>query len=95
MLVDMTELWSTADAANHWGVSESRARAILAKAGVSRITGYDACAVRNINRPGQGARIDLREPAMLVTDRDIRTAVAATLDDPAFDVDAIADELTS
>lgn len=60
----MTELWSTDDAARHFGVSASRARAILATAGVHRISGYDADAVRNIHRPGQGARTDLKGTAM-------------------------------
>lgn len=63
----MPELWTVEQAANHWGVSTSRARAILASAGVRRISGYDADAVRNIHRPGQGARTDLLEPAVLGT----------------------------
>lgn len=63
----MTELWTTDDAATHFGVSASRARAILAAAGVHRVSGYDADAVRNIQRPGQGARTDLKESAMTTT----------------------------
>lgn len=91
----MTELWTTAQAAQHWGVSESRARAILANAGVSRISGYDADQVRNITRPGQGARTDLKGITMstTVTDVDIRTAVEAIIDDPAIDIDGVVDEL--
>lgn len=60
-------LWTTQDAATYWGVSESRARAILAKAGVDRVSGYDPIAVQNIPRLGRGARTDLRESVMTVT----------------------------
>lgn len=55
----MVELWSVARVAEHFGVSESRARAILAEYTVKRVTGYPADAVRAISQPGQGARTDL------------------------------------
>lgn len=53
------ELWTTREVAEYLGVSESRARAILAEYGVERVSGYSADRVRAIQRPGQGARTDL------------------------------------
>lgn len=92
-------LWTTEDAANHWGVSESRARAILAKAGVDRISGFDPDAVQSIPRPGQGARTDLRESAMMTTEVNIRRTVIEILDaqeaPETLDRDAIVAELIS
>jgi hypothetical protein len=52
------ELWSIDQVAEHWGVSTSRARHILAEAGVK--SGYDPAVVKDIPRPGQGARTDLK-----------------------------------
>jgi hypothetical protein len=60
----MTELWSGDKVAEYFGVSVSRARAILSKNRIERVTGYPAEAVRAIQRPGQGARTDLKENAM-------------------------------
>lgn len=53
------ELWSVARVAEHFGVSESRARALLAEYAVKRVSGYPADEVTRIVRPGQGARTDL------------------------------------
>lgn len=53
------ELWTIAQVAEHWNVSTSRARAILAEAGVK--SGYDPETVRAIpHTPGRGARTDLK-----------------------------------
>lgn len=52
------ELWSIEQVAGHWGVSTSRARHILADAGVK--SGYDPDAVKAIPRLRQGARTDLK-----------------------------------
>lgn len=61
----MTEaLWNVAQVAQHFEVSESRARAILAEHRIERVTGYPANAVQAIQRPGQGARTDLNEATM-------------------------------
>lgn len=54
------ELWSVARVAEHLGVSESRARALLAESGIQRISGYPAEQVKKIPRPGQGRRTDLQ-----------------------------------
>lgn len=54
-------LWSISQVAAYWDVSESRARAILSKAGIRRaVSGYPAFPVAGLDRPGQGARTDLR-----------------------------------
>jgi hypothetical protein len=46
------ELWTIKDVAEYWGVSESRARAILAWNEVR--AGYDPETVRMIRRGGRG-----------------------------------------
>lgn len=53
------ELWNVARVAEHLGVSESRARALLAESGIQRVSGYPAEQVKRIPRPGQGHRSDL------------------------------------
>lgn len=53
------ELWSVARVAEHLGVSESRARALLAESAIQRTCGYPAEQVKQIPRPGQGYRSDL------------------------------------
>jgi hypothetical protein len=63
----MSELWTAAQVAKHLGVSESRARHILRNNGIKRVYGYPADAVLAIQRPGQGARTDLKEKAMTTT----------------------------
>lgn len=71
----MSGLWTVDQAARHWDVSPSRARAIIAKANLTRVTAYDADAIRAVPRPGRGARTDLLDPngtAMLDTEaRDL------------------------
>jgi predicted HTH domain antitoxin len=54
----MAELWTVEQAAEHWGVSLSRARAILADRGIQRVSGYDADQIRAVKKR-QGARTDL------------------------------------
>lgn len=53
------ELWPITQVAEYWGVSQSRARAILADHGVTVQSGYPAAAVTAIPRPGAGFRTDL------------------------------------
>lgn len=55
----MAELMTVAQVAEHFGVSESRARAILAEYDVKPVRGYPADEVKQISRPGQGSRTDL------------------------------------
>jgi hypothetical protein len=55
---DIPELWSVAQAAAHWGVTESRARAILASRGIKRVSGYPADKIKAVTLR-QGARTDL------------------------------------
>lgn len=52
------ELWTIQQVAEYWGVTESRARHILANNNVR--SGYDPERVKAIPRPGQGARTDLK-----------------------------------
>lgn len=55
-------LWSIEQVAEYWNVSPSRARAILAEAGVK--SGYDPEEIYEIPRSaGQGARADLNRAA--------------------------------
>ncbi len=55
---DIPELWSVAQTAAHWGVTESRARAILASRGIKRVSGYPADKIKAVTLR-QGARTDL------------------------------------
>jgi hypothetical protein len=54
----VTELWSAEQAAAYWGVSESRARAVLASRKIKRVSGYPAAEVIAVTLR-QGARTDL------------------------------------
>jgi hypothetical protein len=56
----MGELWTVKQAADYWGVSESRARAILADRNIRRVSGYPAEEIRQVELR-QGARNDLRK----------------------------------
>lgn len=55
------ELWTTDQAAQHWGVTPARARGILSSRHITRISGYRADDVRAVKRR-QGARSDLASP---------------------------------
>lgn len=57
----MTELWTIAEVAQYFKVSESGARNIVQRAGVQRVFGYPADQIRVVKRPGRGARTDLKE----------------------------------
>lgn len=61
MLDVVSELWSVAQVAKHFGVSESYARDLLSEYGIERVTGYPAEEVRAISRPGRGRRTDLQK----------------------------------
>lgn len=53
-----SDLWTVERAARHWGVSASRARAILANRHIRRVSGYPAQAITAVTLR-QGARTDL------------------------------------
>jgi hypothetical protein len=55
------QLWTVDQAARHWQVSLSRARAILASRRIRRISGYPAAEVKAVQLR-QGARTDLAPP---------------------------------
>lgn len=57
-MVPGMELWTISQIADYWGVSASRARAILAHRRIRRISGYPADKVRAVELK-QGARTDL------------------------------------
>jgi hypothetical protein len=59
--VTTDELWTAAQVAEYFGVSESYARDIMRDHGIRRVYGYPADQVRAIKRPGKGARTDLRK----------------------------------
>ncbi|WP_380673072.1 hypothetical protein [Saccharopolyspora griseoalba] len=59
---EQPELWSVQDAAAFWGVSESRARAILANRRIRRVSGYPAEEIKKVDLR-QGARTDLARRA--------------------------------
>lgn len=52
------ELWPIEKVAEFLGCSQSRARAIMASRGITRISGYPAAKVQQVERR-QGARTDL------------------------------------
>ena len=68
-MTDVPELWTVAQAAAYWGVSESRARALLASRGIQRITGYPADLIMAVERR-QGARTDLPVPPPKTNDEE-------------------------
>ncbi len=75
------ELWSSAQAAEHWGVTAARARALLADRRIPRVSGYPASEIRAVRRR-QGARTDLITPPPSLTLADTATAIAEVQDDP-------------
>ncbi|BCI84622.1 hypothetical protein MTY66_62470 (plasmid) [Mycolicibacterium sp. TY66] len=77
------ELWTDTQAAEHWGVTPSRARTILSNRGIRRIAGYPTNEIRAVTRH-QGARTDLRATTAVdsvLTIADTATAIATTTDD--------------
>lgn len=77
------ELWSDARAAEHWGVSRSRARAILAGRGIHRVAGYPADEIRVVTRQ-QGVRTDLAAAGVAdtaITAEELGLAIAAGPDE--------------
>lgn len=58
-LVGSADLWTVERAARHWGVSASRARAILSNRHIGRVSGYPAQAIKAVTLR-QGARTDLK-----------------------------------
>ena len=77
------ELWTGSQAAQHWGVTPSRARTILSTRGIHRITGYPASEIRAVTRR-QGARTDRIDPTALdsaLTLSDTANAINNTTDD--------------
>lgn len=81
-MLDGVELWSDVQAAQHWGVTASRARTILSSRGIRRVTGYPAAQVRAVTRR-QGARTDLdtTQTNAALTLSDLATA-AIPISDP-------------
>lgn len=78
------ELWSSAQAAQHWGVTSARARAILSERRIARVSGYPAHAIQAVRRR-QGARTDLA-PAQALPDAALTLAeTAAAIADLADD----------
>lgn len=75
------ELWSSRQAAEHWGVTPARARALLADRGIARVSGYSTSEIRAVHRR-QGARTDLIPSAPSLTLFDTAAAVADISDDP-------------
>lgn len=59
-----SDLWTVERAANHWGVSTSRARAILSNRHIRRVSGYPARAIEAVTLR-QGARTDLEAASHL------------------------------
>ncbi|MDD4866083.1 MAG: DUF6036 family nucleotidyltransferase [Mycobacterium sp.] len=60
------ELWTAEQAAQHWGVTPSRARSILSHRGIQRVSGYPAADICAVVRR-QGARTDLAPAAEALT----------------------------
>lgn len=64
-LMGPSDLWTVERAARHWGVSASRARAILSSRHIHRVSGYPAQAIKAVTLR-QGARTDLKTANHLV-----------------------------
>lgn len=73
-------MWSSVQAAEHWGVTPARARALLADRRISRISGYPANDIRAVRRR-QGARTDLIASSPALTLSNTAAAMAETSDD--------------
>lgn len=73
-------MWTVDEAAQHWGVTEARARGILSNRRIARVSGYPADAVRAVHRR-QGARTDLAAPPAAMSVADTATAIADTDND--------------
>jgi hypothetical protein len=76
------ELWTAAQAAEHWAVTPARARGILSKRRIGRVSGYPADDVRAVQRR-QGSRTDLSAPPTAWALTDIATAIASHPGDDA------------
>jgi hypothetical protein len=77
------ELWTDKRAAQHWGVTPSRARAILSTRRIRRVTGYPADEIRAVTRH-QGARTDLvhvEVPGAALSLAEIARAMITTPDE--------------
>lgn len=74
------ELWSAAQAAQHWDVTPARARALLADRRIPRISGYPANDIRAVCRR-RGARTDLIAPPVSLTLSDTAAAISAASDE--------------
>lgn len=74
------ELWTPAEAAQHWGVTPARARGILSNRGIARVSGYPADAIRAVRRR-QGSRTDLNASGAALTLADAAVAICNSGDD--------------
>ncbi len=85
-LVAAHDLWTVERAARHWGVSASRARAILSNRHIDRVSGYPASAIKAVTLR-QGARTDLKATSHLrptgpaLTVADTGAAIGRTEDE--------------
>lgn len=77
----MVELWSSARAAEHWGVTPARARALLSERRIPRISGYPTRDILAVRRR-QGARSDLTPSAPSLTLPEAAAAIAGLPNDP-------------
>ncbi|ORW08550.1 hypothetical protein DQP56_00530 [Mycolicibacter senuensis] len=74
------ELWSSTQAAQHWGVTPARARALLAERRIPRVSGYPASDILAVRRR-QGARTDLTPAGTSLTLSEAAAAIAGIPDD--------------
>jgi hypothetical protein len=85
----LSPLWTVEQAAEHWGVSASRARGILSTRHIRRVGGYPADDVKAVTLR-QGARTDLAAPE----ESHKRSASALTVADTAAAIRTAGDEPT-
>lgn len=71
----MGPLWTVEQAAQHWGVSEARARGILSSRHIERVTGYPRAEVLSVALR-RGARTDLAAPTYALTLADTAHSIA-------------------
>ena len=81
-MLGSVELWSSEDAAQHWGVTPARARGILADRHIKQVSGYPADDIRAVKRR-QGARTDLAPVPNALSLSDIAEALSRHPSDDA------------
>lgn len=71
----MSQLWTVDQAADYWGVTAARARAVLSSRHIERVSGYPRADILSVTLR-RGARTDLATPTYALPLNDIAAAIA-------------------